>query len=187
MDGAEKFLPIHNWANCPLVFFAFLINILIFVLAIDKLCCSFVWIPATREHRQFFLSVFKSIDLEFFQALPGSGMIRNGGLILPQAPPLPRSWGRWELVPFYKVESGRRMSPSPGQCSNSCITREKHFMEHSSCSSKSKLTASTLWISQIFQCIFVTLWKYRSLETLWAFTGHLSWKNRDSQLLVLVP
>lgn len=51
--------------------------------------------PATREQSQFFLNVFKSInlelksiDLELFQALAGSGMIRNGGLILPQAPSL---------------------------------------------------------------------------------------------------
>lgn len=47
-----------------------------------------MWMPATREHSQLFLNVFKSIDLEIFQALPGTGKIRHEGLIVLQAPAL---------------------------------------------------------------------------------------------------
>lgn len=66
-----------------------------------------------------------------------------------------------------------------GQCSNHCITREKHFIQHSSCSSKWKVTASTLWISQFFKYILHTLWKYTFLEALWDFPGYLSWENEN--------
>lgn len=147
----------------------------------DKLLFLQVNFPAIREHSRAFSLYFRSIDLKLFQVLPGSSMIRNGGFSLPQVPPLgvPWSWGRWELVPFNEGESGRSMSPTLGQCFHHCITREKHFTEHSKYSSKWKVTASTLWISQLFQCIFDTLWKYPILEALCDFPGHLSWENQN--------
>lgn len=103
-------------------------------------------IPATREHSHASSVYLRSIDLELVQALPGSSTIRNGEFILPQEPLLGIlwSWGRWEVFPFNEGESGRLMSPTPGQCSNHCTTRKKHFTEHSTCCSKWKVTASTL-------------------------------------------
>lgn len=72
------------------------------------------------------------------------------------------------------------MSPTLGQCSNHCITREKHFKEHSNCSSKWKVTARTLWISQVFFSVYlIHSEKYPILEALWAFPGCKSWENQN--------